>query len=156
MSSQLLSETGGGNTASCETAVAAELAYLKAHSDLLVGFTIWSAGAFDSSYARKCLKVFASAETDPGLQSALSRTVTPTLPSGRRPSNPSLALEFSASFPEDALILDTRRASRAALPFVSLGSAAAARQSLLRPILRLCCAVDKYLCVSNNQFQFAL
>ncbi|KAI0048338.1 glycoside hydrolase family 5 protein [Auriscalpium vulgare] len=46
----LLSETGGGNVASCETDLAQELAYLKSNSDNLVGFSIWSAGAFDSTY----------------------------------------------------------------------------------------------------------
>ncbi|THH09186.1 hypothetical protein EW145_g2190 [Phellinidium pouzarii] len=46
----LLSETGGGNTASCETDLDTQLAFIKANSDSIVGFSIWAAGAFDPSY----------------------------------------------------------------------------------------------------------
>jgi len=46
----LLSETGGGNTASCETDLASELAFVKANSQSIVGFTIWAAGGFATSY----------------------------------------------------------------------------------------------------------
>ncbi|TFK39121.1 endoglucanase [Crucibulum laeve] len=46
----LLSETGGGNTASCITALGAQLAYIKANSNSITGFTIWSAGSFDTTY----------------------------------------------------------------------------------------------------------
>ncbi|KAF4605040.1 Manganese dependent endoglucanase Eg5A [Pleurotus pulmonarius] len=46
----LLSETGGGNTASCETAVNEELAFVKSHFPTLAGFTVWSAGSFDTTY----------------------------------------------------------------------------------------------------------
>ncbi|KAF8898927.1 endoglucanase [Infundibulicybe gibba] len=46
----LLSETGGGNTSSCETDLGAELAFVKANYPSLVGFTVWSAGAFDTTY----------------------------------------------------------------------------------------------------------
>ncbi|KAI5124167.1 hypothetical protein M0805_000975 [Coniferiporia weirii] len=46
----LLSETGGGNTASCETDLNSELAFVKSNSDSIVGFTVWAAGAFDPSY----------------------------------------------------------------------------------------------------------
>ncbi|KAG5654081.1 Manganese dependent endoglucanase Eg5A [Sphagnurus paluster] len=46
----LLSETGGGNTASCITNLKAQLAYVKANSGTLTGFTVWSAGSFDTSY----------------------------------------------------------------------------------------------------------
>jgi endoglucanase len=45
----LLSETGGGNTQSCFTDLNSELAFVKSHSDHFVGFTAWSAGAFDTS-----------------------------------------------------------------------------------------------------------
>lgn len=47
----MLTETGGGNTASCETDVCEELAVLNAHSDVLLGWTGWAAGMFDTSYA---------------------------------------------------------------------------------------------------------
>lgn len=63
----LLSETGGGNTDSCETkwieyllnsapantslcSLDSELAFVKANADTLIGFTIWSAGSFDTTY----------------------------------------------------------------------------------------------------------
>ncbi|KAI0271430.1 putative cellulase precursor [Gloeopeniophorella convolvens] len=46
----LLSETGGGNTSSCETDLGQELAFVKANSDSIVGFTVWSAGAFATDY----------------------------------------------------------------------------------------------------------
>ncbi|KAI0068283.1 endoglucanase [Artomyces pyxidatus] len=46
----ILSETGGGNTASCETDLGQELAYIQANSKSIVGFSIWAAGAFDTTY----------------------------------------------------------------------------------------------------------
>ncbi|KAJ3887902.1 endoglucanase [Lentinula edodes] len=46
-----LSETGGGSTASCESYLKSELAYVKSNSDYIVGFTAWAAGAFDTTYA---------------------------------------------------------------------------------------------------------
>ncbi|PAV22467.1 glycoside hydrolase family 5 [Pyrrhoderma noxium] len=46
----LLSETGGGNTSSCETDLASELAFVKSNSGSIVGFTAWAAGAFDTTY----------------------------------------------------------------------------------------------------------
>ncbi|GJJ09859.1 Manganese dependent endoglucanase Eg5A [Clathrus columnatus] len=46
----LLSETGGGNTASCETDLGQELAYVKSNSDSIVGFSVWAAGAFATNY----------------------------------------------------------------------------------------------------------
>ena len=46
----ILSEVGGGNTASCETDVCAALASLNKNSDVYLGYIGWSAGAFDQSY----------------------------------------------------------------------------------------------------------
>jgi endoglucanase len=46
----LLSETGGGNTASCETDLNSELSYIKANSASIAGFTTWAAGAFATNY----------------------------------------------------------------------------------------------------------
>lgn len=46
----LLSETGGGNTASCEEFLDQELAYVNSTYPALVGYSIWAAGAFDTSY----------------------------------------------------------------------------------------------------------
>ncbi|EED77764.1 candidate endoglucanase from glycoside hydrolase family GH5 [Postia placenta Mad-698-R] len=46
----VLSETGGGNTASCETYLGEELAYVKSAYPSLVGFSVWAAGAFATDY----------------------------------------------------------------------------------------------------------
>ncbi|KAI0931799.1 Manganese dependent endoglucanase Eg5A [Taiwanofungus camphoratus] len=46
----ILSETGGGETSSCETYLGEELAYVKSAYPNLVGFSVWAAGAFDTSY----------------------------------------------------------------------------------------------------------
>jgi hypothetical protein len=47
----ILSEFGGGNNAECATYISAALSYLLDNSDVLLGFTAWSAGAFDTTYA---------------------------------------------------------------------------------------------------------
>ncbi|KZS87208.1 cellulase-domain-containing protein [Sistotremastrum niveocremeum HHB9708] len=46
----ILSETGGGNTSSCETDLNSELAFIKAHSSTTIGYAVWSAGSFATSY----------------------------------------------------------------------------------------------------------
>ncbi|KAK7059150.1 Manganese dependent endoglucanase Eg5A [Paramarasmius palmivorus] len=46
----ILSETGGGNTESCEQHLFEQLEFVKNNSDTLIGFTAWSAGAFDTTY----------------------------------------------------------------------------------------------------------
>ncbi|ESZ90854.1 endoglucanase II [Sclerotinia borealis F-4128] len=46
----ILSETGGGNTASCKTYLCQQVAYLNANSDVYLGYIGWSAGSFDSTY----------------------------------------------------------------------------------------------------------
>ncbi|KZS87205.1 cellulase-domain-containing protein [Sistotremastrum niveocremeum HHB9708] len=46
----LLSETGGGNTASCETDLLSQLTYIKSAYPTIIGYTIWAAGAFAPSY----------------------------------------------------------------------------------------------------------
>lgn len=47
----MLSETGGGNTASCQELVCQELAFLNDNADVFLGYIGWAAGAFSSSYA---------------------------------------------------------------------------------------------------------
>ncbi|ROW07310.1 hypothetical protein VMCG_03762 [Cytospora schulzeri] len=47
----MVTETGGGNTASCEKYVCEELDYLNQNSDVYLGYIGWAAGAFGSSYA---------------------------------------------------------------------------------------------------------
>jgi endoglucanase len=46
----LLTETGGGNTASCETYLCQELAFLNQNSDVYLGYITWAAGGFDQTY----------------------------------------------------------------------------------------------------------
>ncbi|TBU63723.1 glycoside hydrolase superfamily [Dichomitus squalens] len=46
----ILSETGGGNTASCESLLGNELAFVKSSFPTLAGFSVWAAGAFDTTY----------------------------------------------------------------------------------------------------------
>ncbi|KAL9056359.1 MAG: hypothetical protein Q9162_002950 [Coniocarpon cinnabarinum] len=45
-----LSETGGGNTASCEQYICNALEFMSSYSDVYLGWTGWAAGSFDSSY----------------------------------------------------------------------------------------------------------
>ena len=45
-----LSETGGGNTASCQQHLCAALNFINQNSDVYVGYTSWAAGSFDTSY----------------------------------------------------------------------------------------------------------
>lgn len=46
----MVTETGGGNTASCEKYVCEELSYLNQNSDVYLGYIGWAAEAFSSSY----------------------------------------------------------------------------------------------------------
>ncbi|KAI4154577.1 MAG: hypothetical protein LQ340_001586 [Diploschistes diacapsis] len=46
----LLSETGGGNVASCEKYLCSEIKYLNENSDVYLGYVGWAAGGFDSTY----------------------------------------------------------------------------------------------------------
>ncbi|KAH0590925.1 Manganese dependent endoglucanase Eg5A [Termitomyces sp. 'cryptogamus'] len=71
----LLSETGGGNTQSCYTNLNAELAYVKANSANIVGFTVWSAGSFDTTY------ILTLTPNDDGTDQPLwTQAVKPNLP----------------------------------------------------------------------------
>lgn len=46
----ILSETGGGNTASCQKYLCAQLQYLNQNADVYIGYTGWAAGGFASTY----------------------------------------------------------------------------------------------------------
>lgn len=46
----ILTETGGGNTASCEQYLCQQFNYLNQNSDVYLGYVGWSAGSFDSTY----------------------------------------------------------------------------------------------------------
>lgn len=46
----ILSETGGGNTSSCQKYLCSELQYLNQNSDVYIGYTGWAAGGFAQSY----------------------------------------------------------------------------------------------------------
>lgn len=43
-------ETGGGNTASCEKYLCQQLDYLNQNADVFIGYVGWAAGSFDQSY----------------------------------------------------------------------------------------------------------
>lgn len=46
----LNTETGGGNTQSCETDLCAQLAFMRKNTDVFLGVVGWAAGAFDATY----------------------------------------------------------------------------------------------------------
>ncbi|KAL1880037.1 hypothetical protein Daus18300_001400 [Diaporthe australafricana] len=46
----IVSETGGGDTPSCEKYLCQQLRYLDDNSDVFLGYVIWGAGAFKKSY----------------------------------------------------------------------------------------------------------
>ncbi|KAK4897056.1 hypothetical protein LTR49_028055 [Elasticomyces elasticus] len=46
----LLSETGGGNTASCDEYVCAELDWMNYNADVYLSWVGWAAGSFDATY----------------------------------------------------------------------------------------------------------
>lgn len=46
----MLTETGGGNTESCEKYVCEQFAYLNQNADVFLGYVGWSAGGFDDTY----------------------------------------------------------------------------------------------------------
>ena len=46
----LLSETGGGNTGTCQTDVCAELDWMNYHADVYLGWVGWAAGSFATDY----------------------------------------------------------------------------------------------------------
>ncbi|KAH6683141.1 glycoside hydrolase superfamily [Halenospora varia] len=46
----MLTETGGGNTASCTKYMCQEIAYLNANSDVYLGYVGWAAGSFGTTY----------------------------------------------------------------------------------------------------------
>jgi len=46
----ILSETGGGNTASCQTYMCSQIAFLNANSDVYPGYIGWAAGSFGATY----------------------------------------------------------------------------------------------------------
>ncbi|KAI7781234.1 cellulase [Diaporthe eres] len=46
----IVTETGGGDTPSCEKYLCQQLRYLDDNSDVFLGYVIWAAGSFKSSY----------------------------------------------------------------------------------------------------------
>ncbi|ORY56371.1 glycoside hydrolase superfamily [Pseudomassariella vexata] len=63
----ILTETGGGNVASCEKYVCEEIAYLNANSDVYLGYIGWAAGGFDDTYALDLTPTGADFSTDTAL-----------------------------------------------------------------------------------------
>jgi aryl-phospho-beta-D-glucosidase BglC (GH1 family) len=71
----ILSETGGGNTQSCFTALGSELSFIKNNSDSIAGFAAWSAGAFDSTY-----ELVLTPNSDGSDQPLWTHAIAPNLP----------------------------------------------------------------------------
>lgn len=46
----ILTETGGGNTASCQKYMCQQIQFLNQNADVYIGYTGWSAGGFSSTY----------------------------------------------------------------------------------------------------------
>jgi len=46
----LNTETGGGNTASCEQYLCSAINFMNSNTDVFLGYVAWSAGSFDSTY----------------------------------------------------------------------------------------------------------
>ncbi|KAF2447084.1 glycoside hydrolase family 5 protein [Karstenula rhodostoma CBS 690.94] len=46
----ILTETGGGNTQSCQKYMCSQIKYLNQNADVYIGYTGWAAGGFASSY----------------------------------------------------------------------------------------------------------
>ncbi|WRT63122.1 uncharacterized protein IL334_000025 [Kwoniella shivajii] len=119
----IISETGGGNTASCQTDVGQALKYITDNSDSFIGFTIWSAGSFDSSYA---LSITPSGDKDNDL---FVKAIQPYLPgsSGATPATTSKAVVSSAANSSKAtsvVISSTSKASSATVLASSRASSA--------------------------------
>ncbi|WWD22615.1 hypothetical protein CI109_107108 [Kwoniella shandongensis] len=89
----IISETGGGNTASCQTNLNQYLQYLSTNTDVFVGFTIWAAGSFATDYT---LSITPNGDTDNDL---FVKAVKPYLPgaSGADPAASSSVVSSAAS-----------------------------------------------------------
>ncbi|KAK8844834.1 hypothetical protein IAR55_006684 [Kwoniella newhampshirensis] len=107
----IISETGGGNTASCRTDLNQFLSYLSSHTDVFVGFTIWSAGSFATDYT---LSITPNGNTDnqlfvdaiepylPGASGAAPAASSPILSAAASSVSASLATSSSAASPNSA------------------------------------------------------
>nr|VWO94258.1 Beta-xylanase (EC [Ganoderma boninense] len=94
----ILSETGGGNTASCETLVGNELSFVKNSFPTLVGFSAWSAGAFDTTYTLT-LTPFANG-TDEALWTSANLTASYNFASGPDDCEPLHSIGMYTTDPE--------------------------------------------------------
>ncbi|KAJ0116583.1 hypothetical protein J7T55_009733 [Diaporthe amygdali] len=67
----MLTETGGGNTESCEKYVCEQFSYLNENADVFLGYVGWAAGGFDSTYELTLTPTGTSADsmTDTSLMS---------------------------------------------------------------------------------------
>ncbi|TVY57508.1 Endoglucanase EG-II [Lachnellula cervina] len=67
----LNTETGGGNTASCEKYLCSAINFMNSNTDVFLGYVAWSAGSFDSTYELDLTPVWSgSAWTDTALMKA--------------------------------------------------------------------------------------
>ncbi|WVO15134.1 hypothetical protein L204_102778 [Cryptococcus depauperatus] len=91
----IVSETGGGNTASCKTKLGEELQFISSHSDVFIGFAVWSAGAFAANYE---LSIVPNGDTDNELFTA---AIKPYLPgsSGGGYTNPQPSSDIKSADP---------------------------------------------------------
>ncbi|KAG8952224.1 hypothetical protein FRC04_004931 [Tulasnella sp. 424] len=62
-----LSETGGGNVQSCVTYLCAQLSFIKHNSDVFLGYTGWSAGAFLHKLHLRAYSAFLGTTANPTL-----------------------------------------------------------------------------------------
>ncbi|KAK4685895.1 hypothetical protein P7C73_g4242, partial [Tremellales sp. Uapishka_1] len=103
----IITETGGGNTASCQTNLAQELAYIAGNTDAFAGFTVWAAGSF-AQYPDYALSITPNGDVDntlfidavkpylPGSSSAASNVSSASV-SASATSTASAISEFSSS-----------------------------------------------------------
>lgn len=76
----IVSETGGGNTASCETYLHEGIQYLSTTaSDVVLGWSVWAGGSFDTSYALDL-----SPNSDGSDQPLWTTAMKPFLPGGTK------------------------------------------------------------------------
>jgi len=108
----LLTEFGGGNNAGCASYISQALSYLSDNSDVVLGFTAWSAGAFDNTYElnlgpnadgsdqylwANAIKAYLPGNN--GGPTTTSTSITPSATSSVKPSTTSVAPSSTSSAP---------------------------------------------------------
>nr|XP_019048097.1 hypothetical protein I302_01862 [Kwoniella bestiolae CBS 10118]OCF27027.1 hypothetical protein I302_01862 [Kwoniella bestiolae CBS 10118] len=106
----IISETGGGNTASCQTNVGQALKYISENTDAFIGFTVWSAGSFDSSYALSITPVNGQ-DND-----LFVKAIQPYLPGGSGGTASSSAVPSSSKAASSTIASTSKAASSVPVP----------------------------------------